>query len=129
MHVHEKQSSAVSADTAPAKEAAAPPAVETKKEESKFESKDVKKETSATAKTESKENKPNAKKGGNPNQNKSMVGSGASLLNKKARGAKGDQSEWPTYFMHLFFLINILFAVVTDTLNFATRPNCPNCCS
>jgi len=93
LHVHEKQSSAVSADTAPAKEAAAPPAVETKKEESKFESKDVKKETSATAKTESKENKPNAKKGGNPNQNKSMVGSGASLLNKKARGAKGDQIE------------------------------------
>ena len=87
LHVHEKQGTpAVAADTTPAKEEA-----ETKKEESISEP-ETKKETSAKAKTESKENKPNAKKGGN--QKKNMVGSGASLLNKKARGAKGDQSEY-----------------------------------
>jgi hypothetical protein len=106
LHVHEKQSAAVTADTAPVtpvkeEEAVAPaaPAVETKNEESKIEPKETKKETSAKAKTDSKENKPNAKKGGN--QNKTMVGSGASLLNKKARGAKGDQSELLVIFMHL----------------------------
>ena len=80
LHVHEKQGDTTAADTAPAEEGEeAAPAAETKKE------------TSAKAKTESKENKTNTKKGGN--QKKSMVGSGASLLNKKARGAKGDQSE------------------------------------
>mmetsp|Transcript_11924 Transcript_11924/g.15207 ORF Transcript_11924/g.15207 Transcript_11924/m.15207 type:complete len:311 (-) Transcript_11924:200-1132(-) len=90
LHVHEKQGTpAAAADTTPAKEEApAAAAVETKKEESISEP-ETKKETSAKAKTESKENKPNAKKGGN--QKKNMVGSGASLLNKKARGAKGDQ--------------------------------------
>eukprot|EP00985_Skeletonema_marinoi_P032455 scaffold39139_cov182-Skeletonema_marinoi.AAC.11 len=93
LHVHEKQGTpAAAADTTPAKEEApAAAAVETKKEESISEP-ETKKETSAKAKTESKENKPNAKKGGN--QKKNMVGSGASLLNKKARGAKGDQSEY-----------------------------------
>jgi len=90
LHVHEKQGTpAAAADTTPAKEEAPPAAaVETKKEESISEP-ETKKETSTKAKTESKENKPNAKKGGN--QKKNMVGSGASLLNKKARGAKGDQ--------------------------------------
>ena len=48
---------------------------------------------------DSKENKPQKKqqqggatnKGGGNNKNQSMVGTGASLLNRKARGAKGDQ--------------------------------------
>lgn len=103
LHVHEKQATpAVAADTAPVtpvKEevapavAAAPAVVETpKKEESISEPKEIKKETPVRAKTESKENKPNSKKGSN--QKKNMVGSGASLLNRKARGAKGDQSEY-----------------------------------
>ena len=47
---------------------------------------------------DSKENKPQKKqqggstnKGGGNTKNQSMVGTGASLLNRKARGAKGDQ--------------------------------------
>ena len=100
LHVHEKQAPpAVAADTAPVtpvKEevaAAAPAVLETpKKEEIISEPREIKKEPSARAKTESKENKPNSKKSGN--QKKNMVGSGASLLNRKARGAKGDQSEY-----------------------------------
>jgi hypothetical protein len=99
LHVHEKQSAAVTADTAPVTPVKEEEAVAPANEESKIEPKETKKETSAKAKTDSKENKPNAKKGGN--QNKTMVGSGASLLNKKARGAKGDQSEWLVIFMHL----------------------------
>lgn len=95
LHVHEKQSTpAATAGSAPAKEEAVP-AVETKKEEIS-EPKETKKDTtSAKAKTESKENKPIAKKSGNQ---KNMVGSGASLLNKKTRGGKGEESEyvsWP----------------------------------
>jgi len=96
LHVHEKQAATptVAADTAPVtpveEEAAPAPAVETpKKEESISETKEIKKETPVRAKAESKENKPNSKKSGN--QKKNMVGSGASLLNRKARGAKGDQ--------------------------------------
>ncbi len=102
LHVHEKQAppAVAAADTAPVtpvKEevaAAAPPAVlETpKKEEIISEPREIKKEPPARAKTESKENKPNSKKSGN--QKKNMVGSGASLLNRKARGAKGDQSKY-----------------------------------
>ena len=68
--------------------------VETKKEEIS-EPKETKKDTSTKAKTEAKENKPIAKKSGNQ---KNMVGSGASLLNKKTRGGKGEESEyvsWP----------------------------------
>lgn len=92
LHVHEKQTTpAVAADTAPAKEEAAP-VVEAKKEDSISEQpKETKKDTSAKAKTESKENKPIAKKSGN--QKKNMVGSGASLLNKKTRGGKGEEIE------------------------------------
>jgi hypothetical protein len=81
LHVHEQKQAPAAA--APKEEAV--PVVEPEKEEAKNEPK----ETSTKSKTESKENKP--KKGGNQ---KSMVGSGASLLNKKARGAKGDQSEY-----------------------------------
>ncbi len=99
LHVHENQATpTAAADTAPVtpvKEevaAAAAPAVETPPKEEISEPKEVKKEAPVRAKTESKENKPNAKKGGN--QKKNMVGSGASLLNRKARGAKGDQSEY-----------------------------------
>ena len=108
LHVHEKQSTpAVAADSAPAKEEAAP-AVETKKEESISEQpKETKKDTtSAKAKTESKENKPIAKKSGN--QKKNMVGSGASLLNKKTRGGKGEESEYrvsrPRFYASFLFL-------------------------
>lgn len=81
LHVHEQKQAPAAA--APKEEAV--PVVEPEKEEAKNEPK----ETSTKSKTESKENKP--KKGGNQ---KNMVGSGASLLNKKARGAKGDQSEY-----------------------------------
>lgn len=80
LHVHEQKAPAAAA---PKEEAV--PVVEPEKEEAKNEPK----ETSTKSKTESKENKP--KKGGNQ---KNMVGSGASLLNKKARGAKGDHSEY-----------------------------------
>ena len=81
LHVHEQKQAPAAA--APKEEAV--PVVEPEKEEAKNEPK----ETSTKSKTESKENKP--KKGGNQ---KNMVGSGASLLNKKARGAKGDQSKY-----------------------------------
>ncbi len=114
LHVHEKQATPA-AETAPVtpvkEEVAAAPAVETPKKEEISEPKEAKKEAPVRAKTESKENKPNAKKGGN--QKKNMVGSGASLLNRKARGAKGDQSEYrclDAFRHHNTFL----FAAITD---------------
>ena len=88
LHVHEQKQAP--AATAPKGEEAV---VEPEKEEAKNEPK----ETSTKSKTESKENKP--KKGGNQ---KNMVGSGASLLNKKARGAKGDESEYLLDSLSLF---------------------------
>lgn len=51
----------------------------------------------AAASGDSKENKPAQKKGGG-GKNQNMVGSGASLLNRKARGAKGEGS------CHLFIM-------------------------
>ena len=78
LHVHEQKQ----APTAAASKEEAVPVVESEKEEAKNEPKEK-------SKIESKTNK--HKKGGNQ---KNMVGSGASLLNKKARGAKGDQSEY-----------------------------------
>ena len=96
LHVHEKQEAPapVATTTEPVtEEVAAAPVVETKQEENISEpAAEVEEETTTKAKSESKENKPNTKKGGNHKKN--MVGSGASLLNKKARGGKGDQSEF-----------------------------------
>ena len=46
------------------------------------------------SKVEGAQSKPASKKGtGTRRKNENMVGSGASLLNRKARGAKGDQGE------------------------------------
>ena len=110
LHVHEKQATAAAAPVQKEEEAPAAPVVEPGKEEIESEPKETNKETSP--KTESKENKPNTKKGGNQ---KNMVGSGASLLNKKARGAKGDESEY-LLDLRIFGLFYCYFAVVSLTL-------------
>lgn len=82
-----------------AAEPAKPKKVESFADKAKAAPKDAPKAAPAAKQSDSnndsKENKPGQPKkgGGNKGQQKNMVGTGASLLNRKARGAKGDQGK------------------------------------